>query len=93
MAPRRGSVICIAGEPPLRISEMGEAMMRDAPRDIKLRRAEGILEVTWSSEEPRRLDVRELRCACACAGCVDEMTGVRTLDVNAVPVDIAIMEM
>ena len=28
-----------------------------------------------------------------CAGCVDEMTGVRTLDVNAVTDDIAITDM
>ena len=67
--------------------------MRDAPRDIKLKRAEGIVEVTWSDEEPRRFGVRQLRCECACAGCVDEMTGVRTLDVNAVPKDIAITNM
>ena len=72
---------------------MGETIMRDAPKDIRLKRAEGMLEVTWSDEEPRRLDVRQLRCACACAGCVDEMTSVRTLDVNAVPEDIAITDM
>ena len=67
--------------------------MRAAPTDLKLKRAEGILEVTWSSEESRRLRVRQLRCACACAGCVDEMSGVRTLDVNAVAEDIAITDM
>ncbi len=67
--------------------------MRAAPTDIKLKRAEGILEVTWSNEEPRRLPIRQLRCECACAGCVDEMAGVRTLDVNAVPDDISITNM
>ncbi len=67
--------------------------MRAAPTDIKLKRAEGILEVIWSDEEPRRYRIRQLRCKCACAGCVDEMTGVRTLDVNAVPDDISITNM
>ncbi len=64
--------------------------MRDAPADIKLKRAEGILEISWRDERPRRYDVRQLRCACACAGCVDEMTGVRTLDFDSVPDNIGI---
>ena len=67
--------------------------MRPAPTDIKLKRAEGILEISWSDQTPRRYNVRQLRCQCACAGCVDELTGVRTLDVNAVPDDIAISGM
>ena len=67
--------------------------MRDAPTGIELKRAEGILEITWSGETSRRHGVRQLRCECGCAGCVDEMTGVRTLDVNAVPKDIAITDM
>ena len=67
--------------------------MRDAPTDIKLKRAEGILEITWGDEAPRRHDVRQLRCECTCAGCVDEMTGVRTLDVAAVPQTVGITKM
>ncbi len=67
--------------------------MRDAPTDIKLKRAEGILEIAWSGETPRRYDVRQLRCECPCAGCVDERTGVRTLDVDAVPREIFINNM
>ncbi len=67
--------------------------MRDAPTDIKLKRAERILEISWRDETPRRYDVKQLRCACACAGCVDERTGVRTLDVEAVPDNIGITHM
>ena len=67
--------------------------MRKAPTDIKLKRAEGILEVTWNDETPCRYPVRQLRCQCTCAGCVDERTGVRTLDVNSVPDDIGISHM
>ncbi len=72
---------------------LSKTNMRDAPRDIKLKKAQGLLEVTWRDEESRRFRVRQLRCACACAGCVDEMTGVRTLDVNTVPEVIAITDM
>ena len=64
--------------------------MREGPTDIKLKRAERILEISWSDEAPRLYGARQLRCACACAGCVDEMTGVRTLNVNSVPDDIGI---
>ncbi len=67
--------------------------MRDGPTGIELKRAEGILEITWSNETPRRHRVRQLRSACGCAGCVDERTGVRTLDVAAVPDDIGITNM
>ena len=71
---------------------LGETM-RDAPTAIDLRQAAGILEITWSNKELRRYGVRQLRCECGCAGCVDERTGVRTLDVSAVPDNIGITNM
>ena len=67
--------------------------MRDAPTNIWLRKADGILEVTWRDEEPHRFRIKQIRCACGCAGCVNEMTGVRTLDVSAVPEDSSITDM
>ncbi len=63
--------------------------MRDAPTDIKLKRAEGVLEITWG-DASRRYDAKRLRCECGCAGCVDERTGVRTLNVEAVADNIGI---
>ena len=66
--------------------------MRDAPTDIKLKRAEGIVEISWSNETPRRHHARMLRCECRCAACIDERTGVRTLDVDSVPDDIGITQ-
>ena len=64
--------------------------MHEAPTDIKLKRAERILEISWSDGAPRRIGARQLRCECGCAGCVDERTGVRMLDVSSVPDDIGI---
>ena len=52
-----------------------------------------MLEVTWNDEELRRHRIRQRRRECACAGCIDEMRGVRTLDVNAVPDDTSITNM
>ena len=70
----------------------GVTIMRDAPTNIKLKRAEGVLEITWGDAAPRRYLAKRLRCECGCAGCVDERTGVRALDVNAVSVDIGITQ-
>ena len=66
--------------------------MHEAPTDIKLKRTERIVEISWSNETPRRHHARQLRCECRCAGCVDERTGVRTLDVETVPNDIGITQ-
>jgi len=74
-------------------SRWSDTIMRDAPTDITLKQAEGILEITWGDEALHRHSVRELRCECPCAGCVDERTGVRTLDVEAVPDNIGITNM
>ena len=56
----------------------------DAPTDIKLKRAEGVLETTWGAAAPRRYDAKRLRRECGCAGCDDEGAGVRTLNVDSV---------
>ena len=67
--------------------------MRDAPSDIRLIRAERLLQISWRDETPRLYDIRQVRSECACAACVDERTGVRTLDVDSVPDDIGINHM
>lgn len=67
--------------------------MPNVPTDIKLIREENILEITWPTQPPMRYDMQQLRCACPCAHCVDEMTGIRTLAVDTVPVDISITDM
>ncbi len=71
-------------------SRLSETIMRAAPADIKLKRAEGILEISWRDEPAVRYNARQLRCECACAGCVDERTGVRTLDSDSVPDNVGI---
>ena len=67
--------------------------MRDVPTDIKLIRDKRILEITWRDEKPVCYDIKQLRCACACATCVDEMTGTRRLDVKSVSGEIGITHM
>ena len=49
--------------------------------------AEGI-RIAWSSGEHHVFPYRYLRLQCGCAGCVEEMTGNRILNVAQVPDDV-----
>lgn len=64
--------------------------MRNPPTGVKLHRQEGILEIVWGPDDVSRLPAYDLRCDCRCAGCVDENTGKRILDIASVPKDIGI---
>jgi len=46
------------------------------------------LEIEWADGVVSRFVVYDLRCACPCASCVDELTGVRTLDPARIPEDV-----
>jgi len=42
------------------------------------------IEINWNDEHRSVFDVRKLRLACPCANCVDERTGKKTLQDDAV---------
>ena len=67
--------------------------MHDAPTAIKVKKAEAVLEATWGDGPPARILLRDLRCGCPCAACIDEHTGQKTLDDATVPDDISITDM
>ena len=64
-------------------------MTDEQPTAIKAFRDQGVLEVAWPRLGVRRITFKALRANCPCAGCVDELTGVRTLNVDAIPANIA----
>ena len=46
------------------------------------------LAIEWSDGHASLYDVRRLRLSCPCAQCVDEMSGKKLLNDNAVPADV-----
>lgn len=62
--------------------------MASPPLSIKSRQQEGVLELQWS-HGTYRLPFRFLRGRCPCASCVNEVTGVRMVDVEDVPLAVA----
>lgn len=57
---------------------------------VAVRRQEGAVEITWDrTGHVGRFAARELRLACPCAACVDEMSGRPLLDPTTVPLDVA----
>jgi len=46
------------------------------------------IALQWADGHRTEYSTRELRQRCPCAGCVDEVTGRRTLDVDGVPLDL-----
>jgi ATP-binding protein involved in chromosome partitioning len=51
------------------------------------RRDDGIL-IEWNAEHHALYPARELRLACPCAGCVEEMSGRALLNPTTVPADV-----
>jgi DUF971 family protein len=53
-----------------------------------IRREADRLDITWSADHVGHYPARELRLACPCAACVDEMTGRPLLDPATVPEEV-----
>ncbi len=67
--------------------------MASQPRGIDYFARDRIVQITWSKDHVGRYPTQYLRCECACAGCVDENTGIRTLNPDTIPEDIDIESM
>jgi DUF971 family protein len=61
------------------------------PTEINAERTDLVL--SWSDGHRSRLPFVFLRERCPCAGCVDEWSGKRTVDVAAIPKDVRPLEL
>ncbi len=52
----------------------------------------GEIGIVWSDGHESYYASRELRCACDCARCIDEMTGQKLLDHSRIPADVRALE-
>lgn len=55
------------------------------PQNIRVHKADRILELVWNDNDVSRLPFRAIRQNCRCAGCVDEFTQRQILDQDSVP--------
>jgi ATP-binding protein involved in chromosome partitioning len=65
-----------------------KADARHTPIEIGPTEAGDRLRIVWQDGAESIYSPRDLRMACPCAGCVDEMTGRRTLVDASVPEDV-----
>ena len=63
------------------------------PQDMHANSQSRELEIIWKPDHIGYYPYRNLRLACPCAGCVDEMTSKRIVDPATIPEDILINEM
>ncbi len=64
-----------------------------SPKDIRAVTDQRYLEIIWEEGHIGRYPYRTLRGECRCAACVDEFTGVRTLDIASIADDIILADM
>jgi DUF971 family protein len=56
-----------------------------SPQNLRAIRADRVLEISWPDSSTVQIPFRYLRGRCPCAGCVNEFTNERMVDVQDIP--------
>jgi len=91
-APSARVFIEIAGRLAQQVSIVNEQTesVKHHPSEVAVE--EEAIRIRWSDGIENRLRFRDVRLACPCAACVDEITGERRLDPETVPGDVRPIE-
>lgn len=75
----------------IHIQEKPEGKTVETIPENVLQTGEGI-QIKWSDGQTCSYPYRYLRLQCACASCIEEMTGRKLLNVASVPEDVIVVE-
>lgn len=67
--------------------------MSPPPTALRAVRDRGVFDITWPDGRVIALPFFDVRCACPCAMCIDEITGVQLLQPEQVAKDVAPTEL
>lgn len=68
-------------------------MSTPPPQHLRALKEPGVLEIEWPDGRVARVPFFDLRCACPCAHCIDELTGAPLLRPETVPPNVAPTEL
>ena len=88
-SPAAKALLALTDAVCVEVDKLAEKINQTEPRDISVTEDNTII-IEWPDGHTAQYSPYHLRINCACAACVDEDTGKKILDKNAIPLDIKV---